>query len=740
MAYPNSLIATDSSLESLHVALSKITFSSPENGYFVGQAKAKGHARPVTIVGTLFNPAIGENFDLMGRWVQHEKYGQQFLFESYTQVMPTTTSGILAYLESGMVKGIGSGLAARIVKHFGDDTLTVIDTSPARLGEVSGIGPQKIAGIITAWEEQKEVRIVMMQLQSFGISPAYAIRIYKKYKSNAVRAVQNNPYILTEIDGIGFVIADSIAQKMGFAPDSPLRAEAGLVFALQKMRGEGHVFAYQKDLIEYAKELLKIHEVLVEDALENLLLAGEAVKDTQFASKDNPAIYLPALHEAEKITTQHIYNILQNKNKLRVAAKPEAAIEWVAKELNIQLAPRQQDAIRAALTEKMLIITGGAGTGKTTILKAILKIFAKKTHKILLTAPTGRAAKRMTEACELEAKTIHRLLEFSPTEGFCRKDDTPLDCDLLVVDEASMVDMSLMHCLIRAVPHAATVILLGDINQLPSVGAGCVLKDLIQSQKICVVKLDQIFRQAQQSKIITNAHHIISGKMPDLNPASSNADFYFQPVSAAEQALQSILRIVKERIPSVFGYDPVNDVQVLAPMNRGPIGTERLNECLQEALNPNGFQLVRGRKTFRVGDKVMQLRNNYEKNVFNGDMGRITQIDAEEKQITVQYDTSVVYEYAELDELSLAYAISIHKSQGSEYPAVVMPLLTSHYIMLQRNLLYTGVTRGRNLVVVVGSGKAVGMAVKNNQQTLRNSLLHKRISSMVITTLQHHAA
>ncbi len=720
--------AENRTLTQLQGQLERITYTNEENGYTIARVKVRGRRELVTVVGNIVDPTPGEILRMSGEWTSHPKYGEQFKVVFYSCAVPASVHGIEKYLGSGLIKGIGPVMARRIVGIFGVKTLDVIEEGADRLTEVPGIGPQRVAMIRRAWEEQKEIREVMLFLQAHGVSSAYATRIYRQYAANALRVVRENPYQLAQdIFGIGFVTADRIAAKLGFEPDSPQRAEAGILYVLHQLTDEGHVCYPREALLEKARDILQVDPPILADALERLE-ADRRVMTQAARESDEADVYLSGYHTAEVQIARRLLALRDGMKSVR-AVRADKALAWVQDKLGFTLAVRQREAVQAALDSKVLVITGGPGTGKTTIIKAILRIFEAITPDILLAAPTGRAAKRLSETTGREAKTLHRLLETDMRRGgFQKNEDDPLRCDLLVVDEASMVDLLLMHHLLKAVPVGATLLLVGDVNQLPSVGAGSVLQDVIRSRTVPVVELNEIFRQARESSIIVNAHRIIGGMMPQLR-SGPEEDFFFAQADEPEKAAALVVRLVKERIPARFDLDPVSDVQVLTPMNRGVVGTGRLNEALQEALNPNGFALARGGRTFRVGDKVMQIRNNYDKGVFNGDMGRIAAIDPEAQELRVEVDgLEVVYDYTELDELVLAYAVSIHKSQGSEYPAVVLPILPQHYIMLQRNLLYTGVTRGRKLVVIVGSRKALHMAVRNNKVVVRHTRLRERLA------------
>ena len=714
--------------------IERITFTNQDTGYTVARVKVAGRQDLITAVGNLINPQAGTTLEMTGEWLNHPKFGEQFRIISYEYLAPATIAGIEKYLGSGLIKGIGPKMAKRIVKVFAEKTLEIIEQTPERLTEVPGIGTQRIETIKAAWEEQKEIREVMIFLQRYGVSPTYATKIFKFYGHDAIHIVQENPYCLAhDIYGIGFLTADKIAQKMGFALDSPLRVEAGLIYVLSKMADDGHIFYPLEPLTTKSLELLQIDQrELIRSSLASLERTGKIRFDkVQVDDLLTDVVYLGAFHVAEQRSAKFIADLLQWGASL-THVNPEKAIALAENQVSIKLAPKQREAVEQALREKMLIITGGPGTGKSTLLDVVLRIVGALSRKIDLAAPTGRAAKRMTEVTGREAKTIHRLLCYDfTTHKFRKQEDDPLDCDLLILDEASMIDQMLFYYLLKAIPTTAKVILVGDVNQLPSVGPGNVLHNLINSGQIPVVRLTDIFRQAQRSCIITNAHKIINGQSIYFNNREQD-DMFFIAEEDPDKVLNLIVGLVKERLPKKYGYHPLNDIQVLSPMNRGPLGTTAFNTALQDALNPNGLQVQRGQHTFRVGDKVMQIKNNYDKQVFNGDIGTIESIDPEAQLLTVMVDgRPIPYDFCDLDELVLAYAISIHKSQGGEYPCVIIPVVTQHYIMLQRNLLYTGVTRGKKTVVLVGTLKALNIAIRNNRQMQRYSALDQRIKAQI---------
>jgi len=718
--------------------LERIVYLNEENQFIVARLQEKGKKELTTIIGNLAGVNPGESLKLSGKWAHNKKFGEQFQVEKYEIVVPATVNGIEKYLGSGLIKGIGPVMARRIVRVFGLDTLDVIENTPEKLSKVDGIGIKRVAMITKAWEEQKEIKEIMVFLQSHGVSATYSAKIFKKYGSASIETVKNNPYRLaSDIHGIGFITADRIARSMGIDPNSVMRAEAGVIYVLNELMADGHVYYPFELLSNRAVEMLKVGKDIVVDAMAKLfeerrLVLEEPPEQNQDVKAVHNAVYLPPFYTAEVSLAKRLLLLKSEPSAVR-PIDPEKAIAWVEAQLNIQLAEKQKEAVISSTRNKVSIITGGPGTGKTTIIRAIIKIFQALRLKVLLAAPTGRAAKRMQEATGNEARTIHRLLEYSPRQGgFQKNSEYPLEADAVIVDESSMIDTVLMHHLVKAIPASADFILVGDINQLPSVGPGNVLKDMIDSGKFQVTTLNEIFRQARESKIIVNAHMINRGMFPDIRrpPSGAPTDFYFIAEDDPEKALQKILVLCKERVPKRFGYHPVKDIQVLTPMHRGELGVANLNVKLQELLNPNEGKTIKGYKTLKVNDKVMQLANNYDKEVFNGDVGRVVSIDQEEQEVRVDFDGRVVtYEYSEVDELTLAYAISIHKSQGSEYPAVIIPVMTQHYMLLQRNLIYTGITRGKELVIIIGSKRALAIAVNNNKTRCRYTRLRERLTS-----------
>ena len=722
-------------LSELSGQIERITYTNEENGYTIARVKVCGRQDLVTVVGYLMSPAPGETLNLKGEWVHHPKFGEQFKVMEYETTVPATVFGIERYLGSGLIKGLGPKMAGRIVKKFGEKTLDVIGNDIEKLTLVEGIGEKRITMIQQAWDEQKEIRNVMLFLQSYGVSSGYATKIFKQYGNRSVAVVKENPYRLAgDIFGIGFVIADGIAEKLGVPKTSPLRVEAGIIYVLDHLSDEGHVFYPYESLVKKSREILGVEKDVVVDALGSLAMNKRIIIEDineridEFKA-NNKGVYLARFHLCETSIAQRLKTLSTAPKSIRNLTG-ENALRWVQGQLDITLAENQAKAIQCALENKIIVITGGPGTGKTTIINAVLKIFSKLGVRTLLAAPTGRAAKRMSETSGHEAKTIHRLLEYSFTQGgFQKNEEKPLNCDLIILDEVSMIDTILMHHLLKAIPTFATVVLVGDVNQLPSVGAGNVLNDIIASGTIPVVELTEIFRQAQESRIVVNAHKINSGDVPTFENHEPGNDFYFIEQEDPEKVLEIILELTKTRIPKRFGLDPVDDIQVLTPMHKGVVGTGNLNMALQENLNPSQEMITRGNRNFKVNDKVMQIRNNYDKEVFNGDIGRIADMRQDDYEITVTFDgRDVIYQFSDLDELVLAYAISVHKSQGSEYPAVVIPVLTQHYVLLQRNLIYTAVTRGRNLVVMVGTRKALAMGVNNDKTQKRFTYLKHRLN------------
>ena len=769
-------------METLSGILERIVYENPENGYTVGRFSARGHSELVTIVGNLASVNAGESLLLSGEWTNNPKYGYQFQIDRYETIQPANVLGIRKYLGSGMIKGIGTKMATRIVSKFGMDTIDVIEQTPEKLAAVEGIGNKRVKMIQQAWEEQREIKNVMLFLQSHNVSTSHATKIYKTYQNEAIPIVTENPYRLADdIYGIGFVTADTIAQKLGIDKNDPHRIQAGIKYVLSQKADEGHVFQHPDELIAACGDILEQEQQTIEMGIlalnqkEEVVLSSEdgqveiiaerseindwlnsGTKKTKpleeniyieicdetedhadeqepnqlLNTDENSAVYLAPFYYAEMGVVNQFMRLLSSGKRRSSQIDISASLTQLETEMDIQFASQQKEAIIAALTKKALILTGGPGTGKTTTTIGMIQLFEAERRRIVLAAPTGRAAKRISETTDREAKTIHRLLEFSPHEnGFKRNRENPLDADVVIIDEMSMVDIVLMNRLMQAIPTHATVILIGDTDQLPSVGAGNVLKGLIDSRRIPVVRLTEIFRQAQQSMIVTNAHLINTGDTPLLSGAKDR-NFFFIEEEEPEEVVHQITSLISDRLPRHYSYHPIDDIQLLCPMRRGILGSENFNTCLQEVLNPNTDESLRGWHTFRNGDKVMQIRNNYDYDVFNGDIGRIVEIDQIEKIVDVRFpDKQVAYDIADLNELVLAYATTVHKAQGSEYPVVVIPLHTQHYIMLQRNLLYTGITRAKEMVVIVGTKQALSICVRNNQVMKRNSYLAERLEN-----------
>ena len=716
----------------LEGAVARITYVSEESQYVVARLDVAGRSDPVTIVGTVLSLTPGETLRVHGRWSHHPKFGEQFRVDRYEPIVPATITGIQKYLGSGMIKGIGPVFAKRLVETFGAETLQVIETAPARLAEVPGIGPKRQQRIATAWAEQREIREVMLFLQGHGVSPAYAVKIFKTYGQAAIATVRENPYRLArDIRGIGFKTADKIARELGVPADSPLRATAGILHTLQELTDEGHVYVPEAELLRAAEETLEIPAALLPEALATLVSDEVVVVEPISAGR---AVYLTALHVSETQVARRAADLLRAPRAVSPIDTTHA-LAWVEQKTGLALTEEQRQAVRLALQEKLLIITGGPGTGKTTILQAVIRLLEEKKLRIHLASPTGRAAKRLAEVTGHEATTLHRLLEWNPREGgFQRNARNPLETDFVVVDEVSMLDVLLAHHLLQAIPLTATLLLVGDADQLPSVGPGTVLRDLLGVAGIPAIRLTTIFRQAARSRIVANAHRVNRGQLPDLSvPAADQAqDFFFLSEEDPARLQQLIVDLAHRRLPARYGLDPLADIQVLTPMHRGPIGAGQLNAALQAALNPpraGAAELLRGGRIFRVGDRVLQLRNNYDKAVFNGDLGRIAAIDPTEQAVVVRIDDrEVSYDFSDADELTLAYAMTVHKSQGSEYRAVILVMHPTHYPMLQRNLLYTALTRAKRLLVVVGTKKALAIATRNDAIRRRFSRLAERLT------------
>ncbi len=711
--------------------IERITYHNPENGFAVLQVQVKGKRDLVAVVGSVTAVTEGEHLEATGDWVVDRKFGRQFKAAEIRTAPPTTAAGIERYLASGAIRGIGASLAAKIVGRYQQQTLEMLDQYPDFLLHLGGIGRKRLKMIRESWEEQREVRRIMIFLADHGIGSARATRIFRTYGQEAIAKIKENPYRLADdIRGIGFKTADELAAKLGIDRNSPYRARAAVRYTLHELADEGHCGYPEPRVIEKTTELVSIDPKVVEEAVAYAVGEGSVVRET---ITEEPWLYLAGLHRAEVGLAKSIRRLLSARKHPLPKIDVEKAIAWVGHHLKIELAEGQKEAVRQACGRKLLVITGGPGVGKTTVVRSILEIFSTKKLKCVLAAPTGRAAKRLAETTDRTAKTVHRLLEFDPISGeFNRNQDNPLEGDLFVLDETSMVDISLGHQFFRAVPPEACVVLVGDVDQLPSVGPGTVLADIIASNVVPVVRLTEIFRQAAGSRIVSAAHAINRGEAPDIESPEGLSDFYFIESEEPEAIQDLIVRLVRERIPARFQFDPLRDIQVLSPMNRTALGSRNLNEILQAALNPPGGQaeLERFGWTFRVGDRVIQTENDYQREVFNGDLGMVTKIDQDKQEMIVSFDgRPVAYDFSDLDALSLAYVLSIHKSQGSEYPCVVIPLHTQHFVMLQRNLLYTAVTRGKKLVVLVGTKKALGLAVRRQDTRRRCTALRQRLAA-----------
>ncbi len=725
MATPPAPLPTGAT-EELQGGVESIVYRSEESGYTVCAVRLPGRADLATVVGHCAAMWIGENLKASGRWVRHKQHGLQFQADSILCIAPTSAKGIERYLASGMIRGVGKVTAKRLVAAFKEDTLRVIEKESARLEEVEGLGPARRKKIKESWIEQRAVRDIMIFLQSHGMGTAHSARIYRHYGNQAIGIIRADPYRLCEdVWGIGFKTADGVAMSLGVPKESELRARAGLAYVLQTLTDEGHCYCSVAELILQAQALLEIPPEILTAAMEHEVRRGTLVNDQN-------RIYLKALHEAETQIARKIQALLEAAASFKTIIA-DKALPWAEKRMRIEFAPLQAHSLKMSLEQKVSIITGGPGVGKTTIIRALVDIFAARGLSMQLAAPTGRAAKRMEEATRHEARTLHRLLKYLPKSGtFEHGRDNPLKDQVFILDEVSMVDVPLMHHFLNALPDSSHLVLVGDVDQLPSVGPGNVLRDLIGSGAVPFCRLETIFRQEKGGYIVRNAHHVNNGEALELPAAGELSDFYFIEAAEPEQVIANMMELVTERIPRKFGFDPMTDVQILTPMRRNQLGADNLNALLQERLNPNGADIQRFGRVYRMGDRVMQIRNNYDKEVYNGDIGRISKIAAEDQSLVVDFDgVHVAYEFAELDELVHAYACSIHKSQGSEYPAVVILLATQHFKLLQRNLLYTAITRGRKLVCLVGSTKAVYLAVRNTETRQRRTGLQERLGAQM---------
>lgn len=706
-------------MEHLRCVVERITYRNEENGYSVIKCKAKDYSDLVTVVGAMPDVHVGAVLSLEGFWKIDSKYGRQFSAQKWEETLPATVYGIEKYLGSGLVKGVGPKFAKRIVQKFGKDTLDVIEEQPELLIEVEGIGQVRVERIKKSWQDQKEIKNIMLFLQGHEVSTSHATKIFKTYGSESIAVVKENPYRLADdIWGIGFKTADVIAEKLGIGKDKFIRLRSGILYTLSKLSENGHCYAVRKQLIETAEKLLCVDGAELEITLDEMLRVEDVIRDEE-------AIYLPPFYFSEVGCAKRFRKLM--KGCRRIVLDGEAVAGQIQAQPGVIYDEVQLEAIRVAVSSKVMVLTGGPGTGKTTTTLGIICAYQRAGCQVILAAPTGRAAKRMSEAAGMEAKTIHRLLEYKPPEGYQRNEEKPLEGDVLILDECSMIDIMLMYNLLKAIPEHMTLIMVGDTDQLPSVGAGNVLKDVMASGCIPVVRLSRIFRQAQGSRIILNAHRINKGEAIDMR-GGKDSDFFFASEETNEGIVERLVKYCTENLPRYYHADPLRDIQVLTPMQRGTVGAANLNQVLQEAMNPQGPALRRGGVCYRVRDKVMQIRNDYDKEVFNGDIGTIRRVDLEDREITVDFDgREVAYDVTELDELALAYATTIHKAQGSEYPIVVMPFSMSHFVMLQRNLLYTGVTRAKKILVLIGEKKAVFYAVRNGQMAERNTRLAERI-------------
>lgn len=702
----------------LRCVVEHITYQNQENGYSVMRVKVKDYADLVTLVGNLLDVPVGAVLLCDGVWKMDKRYGRQFVCETWEEVMPATVYGIEKYLGSGLVKGIGPKFAHLIVERFGTETIDIIEEDIERLYEVPGIGKKRVEKICESWEKQKDIKNVMLFLQQYGVSTAYAAKIYRQYGKESIDQVKENPYRLADdIWGIGFKTADGIAGKMGYGKNDLRRCRSGIQYTLNELADEGHVYAVEEQLIEAAGKLLEADREPIVQAMAGMIASEDLIREQE-------AIYLPPFYHSERGTARRLLALMTSRSSALFEGNID--IQAIEKATGVGYDDVQVAAIRQAVRSRVMVLTGGPGTGKTTTTQGIIAAYRAAGLRVLLAAPTGRASKRMSEATGMEAKTIHRLLEFNPQDGYKRNDDNPLEGDVLIVDECSMIDIILMYNLMKAIPVQMRLILVGDIDQLPSVGAGNVLRDIIDSGQVPVIRLTRIFRQAQSSRIVMSAHAINQGRYPDTSNGK-DTDFFFIRKDDPEQVAEEIVKLVKHRLPKAYNQ-PLSNIQVLTPMQRSVVGAGNLNMLLQQALNTSTLGISRGGINYKLGDRVMQIRNNYDKNVFNGDIGIIEKVNMEDRTLCIRFDGSLVeYEASELDEVTLAYATTIHKSQGSEYPIVVIPVLMTHFVMLQRNLIYTGITRAKKICVLIGQPKALAYAIRNLTVNKRNTKLKERL-------------
>ena len=723
---PPAAKPADTDLHELSGTIENIVFRNEESGYTVCRVKVDGQPDPATLVGSCSAMWVGENVKADGEWIRNKQYGYQFTAENITCIAPTSARGIQRYLASGMIRGIGKEIAGRLVTYFGEQTLHVIEKESKRLEEVEGIGTVRRKRIKESWNEQKGVRDIMIFLQGHGIGTAQSSRIYRSYGGEAIAIIRSNPYRLcSDIWGIGFKTADSVAMSLGIPPQSEIRARAGIIHILQTLTDEGHCYCTEAELLLNAEALLEIPVETLTGGLKHEIDATRLIKE-------EVRIYLSDIYHAEVAVASQLAHLMESAPSFK-SILAENAVPWAEKRVKISFASSQTDALNLSLIEKVSVITGGPGVGKTTIIRALVEVFTARKLTICLAAPTGRAAKRMEEATHHEAKTMHRLLKFQPRTGtFEYNNENPLPAHVVILDEVSMIDIRLMRDFLQALPASVHLVLVGDIDQLPSVGPGNVLRDIINSGEVPCTALTTIFRQMHGGDIIESAHRVNQGEMFETPAPGDQSDFYFIEAETPDDVIEKTIGLVSERIPKRFGFDPMSDIQVLTPMRRNQLGAENLNAVLQQALNPSGHHIERFGRHYRKGDRVMQIRNNYDKEVYNGDIGRVSFVVEEENELTVDFEgRTVKYEFSELDELVHAYACSIHKSQGSEYPAVVILITTQHFKLLQRNLLYTAITRGKKLVCIVGSKKAVGMAIRNNEIQQRRTSLRERLKSVL---------